>query len=122
MDSYQIPFILRDAFLCLGMLIGIGGGVFLLIRKKTAPGILAMAGFVLFSLEPIADFIILQLLYRQDGSEDFYIALDWTYSCVAGAGVFLGVLALVVAFVLAARPQPPAASWQDTPAMTDLNQ
>ena len=45
---------LRLVILCLGFLIGIGAGVFLIVRKRMVPGILTLAGFVVQSLIPLS--------------------------------------------------------------------
>ena len=45
MSNIQILYYLRDALACLGVLVGLGGAVFLFIRRKTLPAILALIGW-----------------------------------------------------------------------------
>ena len=85
-----------------------GMGVFLLIRKRTMAGILALVGFILFSLEPVTSFMLLNVLSRIDiGGEAFnYIC---PYPCVTTPAFLLGCLALSAAFFMMLRPdsRPP---------------
>ena len=101
MDPYYIPYNLRDALMCLGFLIGIGGGVFLLVRKQMLPGGLAIAGFVLLGIEPIAEVVIWRLL--SDGTRNN--ALSWAYACIGAPATFLGAIALIAALIIAVRSQ-----------------
>jgi len=59
---------IRNAVLCLVFLVGIGAGVLLIMRKRILAGILAIVGFALFSIEPITDFVVFRILYKQDFS------------------------------------------------------
>lgn len=90
---------IRNTLACLGFLIGIGGGIFLITRRQTIPGVLAMVGFFLFSLEPLADIIVYRILYKQDLSPDMYTTFDYVYVCTSAAGFLLGSIAMVMALV-----------------------
>jgi hypothetical protein len=41
----------------LGVLVGLGGAVFLFTRKKVMPGVLALIGFIFLGIEPSIDSI-----------------------------------------------------------------
>ena len=90
---------IRDAVICVGFLVGIGAGIFLVVRKQKISGILAMLGFCLFGLEPIADFIVYRVLYKQDYGVETYQTFDYVYLCISAPAFFLGSIALVIAFI-----------------------
>ncbi len=102
MDLYTIPYNLRDALMCLGFLIGVGGGVFLIIRKQAAAGGLAIAGFILFGIDPILEVVIWRIIAPNATNID---VLNWTYVCISAPATFLGTAALIAALVMAARGQ-----------------
>jgi hypothetical protein len=62
MNNIEIIYYVRDAVACLGVLVGLGGAVFLFIRKKTLPAILALIGFILLGIEPSLDVILWRVL------------------------------------------------------------
>jgi hypothetical protein len=103
MDDPNLPFNLRDGLLCLVFLAGIGAGIFLIVRKQAKAGGLALAGFVLFSIDPIAEVILFRILLNFNS--DNYNFLNWTYACISGLSVFLGSAALIAALIMAAWPQ-----------------
>jgi hypothetical protein len=91
---------LKNAVTCLGFLVGIGAGIFLITRKQRLAGALAIAGFVLFSLEPLADLVIFRILFRNlDYDRALFDALNIVYPCISGFGVLLGTVALIIALV-----------------------
>ena len=96
------PNILRTSLLCLGFLVGLGGGIFLITRKRALPGWLTLAGFVLFGLSKVVEYI-----YTRFNPADLNTATiaRWVFSCVSGFVILLGILALVAALVTAIRPQ-----------------
>ncbi len=101
---------LRDAIACLGVLAGLGGAVFLFIRRKTFPAILALIGFLLLGIEPLLDIIIWRLL-SFDSSANFD-TLNTVYACTSGLTMFLGAILIAMAFILGFRepklgPPPP---------------
>ncbi len=102
MDS-NMGFYLRNSILCVGFLVGMGLGVFLIIRRHTLVGILTLIGFALFALEPLADFVIFRVLYAMEFQEETYIALDWSYVCLSTIAILLGSIALVIALFKATR-------------------
>ncbi len=102
--SMSTVYNIHTAVQCLGALLGIGMGVFLIIRKRTLGGILALVGFVLFSAEP-ATKMLLNLLIRLDlGGEAF----NYIYPCVTGPAFLLGCVALAAAFFMMLRPDSKA--------------
>lgn len=98
-DMTNILWLMRNAILCLGFLFGMGTGVFLFTRKHKTAGVLATVGFLLFSLEPIADFVVYRVLYRQDIGPDMYPTLDYAYLFTSIFAFFLGSIALTVALI-----------------------
>ena len=110
MDQYQILYIIRDALACLGVLIGFGGSIFLFTRKKTLPTILSLVGFLFLGIEPILDVVIWQWLSY--GDTFTWEQLTPVYACSSGLVMFLGVILISLAFILAFRepklPPPPA--------------
>jgi hypothetical protein len=113
--DYNTPFYIRNAILCIGFLAGMGCGVFLITRRHTLAGILAIVGFILFSLEPLADIVIYRVLYSYELSEDVYTALDWGYACISTIAFLIGSIALVIALLDIARSkrQVPQAQLED---------
>jgi hypothetical protein len=105
--DYNVLYWIKDVFSCVAILIGIGGAVFLFLRKKIAPAILALIGFLAMGLEPILDIIIWRLL-NQSATNPNYQAMDFAYVCISAPGFLLGIVLLVVAFVIGFRtPKPP---------------
>lgn len=98
-DMTNIFWLIRNAILCLGFLFGMGTGIFLITRKRTVAGVLATIGFLLFGLEPIADFVVYRVLYRQDIGPDMYPTLDYAYLFTSIVAFFLGSIALTVALI-----------------------
>ena len=96
---------LRDLVMFLVFLAGAGMGVFLLSRKRRLPGILTIAAFLLFSLEPLLDVIVFRLLFQQDLSEQAFQTLDYIYPCITAPAFFLGSLALIIALYLLVKPE-----------------
>ena len=109
MDQFQIIYILRDTLACPGVMVGFGGAIFLLIKKKTMPAILSLIGFLLLGAEPILDLVIWQWLSYWDNAN--YDQLSTTYACLSGLAAFLGAVLIALAFILAFRerklPPPP---------------
>ena len=97
----------RDMLMLMVFLAGAGMGIFLLSRKQRLPGILTIAAFLLFSLEPLLDIIVFRLLLQQDLSEQAYLTIDYFYPCITAPAFFLGSLALIAAFYLMLKPAPP---------------
>jgi hypothetical protein len=71
MDPYRLPFDVRDALLCLVFLVGIGAGVFAIIRKRQMAGLLTVAGFLLFSVDPIAEMVIFRVIMSGYTGDNF---------------------------------------------------
>ncbi|KAF0107390.1 MAG: hypothetical protein FD146_1868 [Anaerolineaceae bacterium] len=110
MDTIDIYYYIRDTLACLGVLIGIGGAVFLFVKKKTLPAILSLVGFLFLAVEPILDLVIWQWLSYQEAFD--YEPLTTAYACISGPAMFLGAAFIALAFFLAFRepklaPPPP---------------
>jgi hypothetical protein len=91
----------RDAGACLGVLVGLGGAVFLFTRKKVMPGILALIGFILLGIEPSLDVIVWRILANNANAN--FDTLNYAYACITGPTLFLGILLIVLAFILGFR-------------------
>jgi hypothetical protein len=116
-NNIEVLYYLRDAVACLGVLVGLGGAVFLLIRKKTLPAILALIGFILLGVEPLLDVLIWRILANNSSAN--YDTLNTAYACITGPALFLAILLIVLAFILGLRepkiPPPPIESPADLP-------
>ena len=100
--NLSIIYNIQNAIVCLGALIGIGMGVFLIIRKRMVAGILALVGFILFSVEPVTSFLLLNVLSKIDiGGEAF----NYIYPCVTTPALLLGCIALAAGFFLMLKPE-----------------
>jgi hypothetical protein len=111
MDNIEILYYIRDAVACLGILIGLGGAVFLFIKKKTLPAVLSLLGFLALGLEPLLDLVLWRVL--GSASNPDWDSLNTAYACVTGPSLFLGVVLIALAFFIAFRepklPPPPTA-------------
>ncbi|MGA2503472.1 MAG: hypothetical protein ABSG01_05210 [Anaerolineales bacterium] len=120
MNNIEIIYYVRDAVACLGVLVGLGGAVFLFIRKKTLPAILALIGFILLGIEPSLDVILWRVLANNSNAN--YDTLNYAYACITGPALFLGILLIVLVFILGFRetklPPPPMEPPVDLPPAT----
>jgi hypothetical protein len=114
MNNIETIYYVRDAVACLGVLVGFGGSIFLFVRRKTMPGILALIGFIFLGLEPLLDVVLWRVLANNSSAN--FDTLNYTYACITGPALFVGILLIVLAFILGFRasklPPPP----MDTPA------
>jgi hypothetical protein len=95
---------IRDALGCLGVLVGLVSAIFLIVRKKPAMGILALAGFLLLSAEPLLDMVLLRLFLKSSSGN--WQVIDTIYICCSGISLLLGPVLIAVAFFLGLRPDP----------------
>ena len=107
--NIEVYYYIRDAVACLGVMIGVGGAIFLFIKKKTLPAILSLLGFIALGMEPLLDILIWRVLGK--GSNPNWETLNISYACVTGPSLFIGAVLIVLAFILAFRepklPPPP---------------
>jgi hypothetical protein len=107
--NIEVYYYIRDAVACLGVLVGIGGAIFLFIKKKTLPAILSLLGFIALGLEPLLDLVIWRIL--GNGSNPNWDSLNTAYACITGPTLFMGVVLITLAFILGFRqpklPPPP---------------
>jgi hypothetical protein len=101
MNNIEILYYVRDAVAFLGVLVGLGGAVFLFTRKKVMPGILALIGFILLGIEPSMDVIVWRILANNANAN--FDTLNYAYACITGPTLFLGILLIVLAFILGFR-------------------
>ena len=110
---------LKNAISCLAFLVGIGVGIFLIVKKRKAVGALAIVGFLLFSLDPIVDWIRRILLRTPNFSIELFNTLQVLHACLSGLGFFLGAAALIVAFIMVMRDgRDQSSDGSDAPYMT----
>ena len=116
--DYNVLYWLRDAIACLGILVGLGGAIFLFTRKKTVPGILTLVGFLALGLDPLLD-IILWRIIAQYASSPNWTTMDYAFVCITGPGHLIGAILIVVAFIMGFRepklPPPPIEEPADLP-------
>ena len=102
--SYQRVIVwVIDSFLCLIMLGGIGAGYFLITRKQKIPGILGLVGFFLLGISALIKVLVYDIFIRQLAMTKNFAVIQMTANCVQGLSMFLGVGAIIAAFVIIAR-------------------
>jgi hypothetical protein len=105
MDSYMLPFVVRDALLCLLFLVGIIAGGIAISRNQGRIGTLVIAGFLLLGIDPVSEFIIFNLVSPSFGDTVDFGVFNWTYVCISGFVDVVGFLALMAAIYLAIQPE-----------------
>lgn len=92
--------IVTNAFLCLGYLAGIVVGILLITRKVKLPGILTVAGFALFGFNlvygVVFNLVIVPQIFKTDVPYEVIYPVN---GCLQGLIAFLGIAALIAAFV-----------------------
>lgn len=101
--DYNALYWLDDVISCLGILVGVGGAIFLFTRRKTVPAVLVLIGFLAMALHPILDIILYRLIDYYSSSLTSPLTLDFAYACIAGPGFFIGAILIVIAIVLSFR-------------------
>ena len=103
MQLYDLQwiYIVRDVLICLVALICMGSTAVFMQRKQPRIVWLVITGFALLGLEPIADFVVWQLLVT---SEIDSVTLDWLFAVPSACGMIFGMICLTAALVLATRP------------------
>jgi hypothetical protein len=102
MDSSYIPYLFLDCLACTGSLVGSGVGIFLLTRRQTTAGILALIGFLLLSVNPVMQFLLYGPLLLT-GTMDFEL-VGWLDACITGGALLTGCILIGAALVMAIRP------------------
>jgi hypothetical protein len=101
---------LRDVIACIGPLVGIGGAIFLFLRKKPLPAVLSLIGFVMLAIEPLLDILMWRVIAQTSSSLDWE-SMSSAYACISGVTMFLGAILIALAFFLGFRepklPPPP---------------
>lgn len=104
MDSYMLPFIVRDALLCLIFLVGMAAGVVAITRNQKKVGAFLLSGFLLLGLDPIAEAVIFNVLFPQLGNDGNYLMFNWVYVCIGAPATILGIASLLAGFYFALKP------------------
>lgn len=105
MDSYNLPFNLRDLLLCLTFLTGAAVGVFTITKQHKTAGFLTLLGFLFLGIDPIAEVLIFRVLmntYIGANYELYY----WAYMFISTSASLTGVGCLIAALMFAIRPKP----------------
>lgn len=104
MDPYMMPFIVRDALLCLLFLVGIIAGGLAISRNQRRIGALVIAGFLLLGIDPLSEFVIFNIVSANLADTVDYGVFNWAYVCISGFADIVGFLALIAAIYLALQP------------------
>jgi hypothetical protein len=105
MENYMVPFILRDAVLFVTFLFGAIAGVYLMTQNQTKVGGLILAAFVILGLEPLTDFVIFNFISPSFGDDTTYVIFNWSYACISGISIPVGVSMLLAAVYFAMQPK-----------------
>lgn len=84
---------LRNILSCLLALVGLGGGLFLIIRKHTVPGILALVGFLMFAGQSLLG------LFANADWFPWSPGASWALLCLNTGMESTGMVALIVALL-----------------------
>ena len=106
MDSYMLPFTVRDAVLCLVFLVGMIAGFLVINQKHRKVGGLVALGFALLAIDPASEFVIFNLISPYFGEPTGFAVFNWTYACLSTLANIGGFIALLTAIFSALRPQP----------------
>ncbi len=98
MDSFRIPFDLRDGVVAFACFLGFLGSIFAMARGRVMPGILAMCGFVLCGLDPVLELVVYRLMTPQNA--DNGSMWNWIYAGVSASATFVGLMLIAVAVML----------------------
>ena len=94
-----------QALQCLVYLAGFVAGILLLARKRTLPGILALAGFFLFGLGAVAYIVIWDILLP---NSNYTGGFAWASLCLWTTMSLLGMIGLVAfTFSSLGKKEPP---------------
>ena len=109
MDSSGYPpeflYYIIQALQCLLYLAGFVAGILLLARKRTLPGILALAAYFLMGMGAIAYIVIWQIIVPTTSYSGGYA---WASLCLFSSISLLGMIGLVVfTFSSLGRKEPP---------------
>jgi len=111
--DWQIIYLIRDGLICMTALICMVGTAVLIQRQQYKTAVLLIAGLAFLSLEPIADFVVWQILALQEIEGDL---LDLLFAIPSGLGMIGGLICLTAAALSATRP------FDNQPEAHDLTQ
>ena len=94
MNGLKILHYTLQSLLCLAEIVGIIAGILAISRKKTLPGVLSIAGFLLLGLSLLVNVLLEQ--FRLFAARNFITTL-WVDPCLVAPAAFLGVVCLVIA-------------------------
>lgn len=105
MDSYLLPFTIRDALLCLVFLLGIIGGILAITRNHRKIGVLVVISFILLGIDPASEFIIFNLVSPNFSDTTDFAVFNWAYVCISSFADIVGFLTLMAAIYFAIQPE-----------------
>ena len=105
MDSYLIPFTIRDALLCLVFLVGILAGIVAITRNHRKVGMLVITAFLLLGIDPASEFVIFNLISPNFAGTTDPAFFNWTYVCISGFVDVIGFFTLMAAIYFAIQPE-----------------
>ena len=94
MNGLKILHYTLQSLLCLAEIAGIIAGILAISRKKTLPGVLSVAGFLLLGMSLLVNVLLEQ--FRLFAARNFITTL-WVDPCLIAPAAFLGVVCLVIA-------------------------
>ena len=106
-SSYPPEFLytVSTALQCIIFLAGFVVGILLLTRKRTLPGILALAAFALLGLGALTDLVIFDIIAPSSGYNE---TIAWASLCLWNTLSLLGMIGLVVfAFLSLGKKEVP---------------
>ncbi len=106
-DLYNVVNNINNVTDCILFLIGVGAGIFAILRKNRLGGILTAVGFALlgFNLVQNVVFYVVLIPRMSQGGSDIagYMSAS---TCFGGALYALGLLALIAGFIVMAVRKP----------------
>lgn len=105
MDSYLLPFTIRDTLLCLVFLLGIIGGILAITRNHRKIGVLVVISFILLGIDPASEFIIFNLVSPNFSDTTDFAVFNWAYVCISSFADIVGLLTLMAAIYFAIQPE-----------------
>ena len=96
----------------LAFLFGVGAGLYAIVQERRLVGMLTIAGFLLLSIDPIAEIVIFRVVSGNLSGGDPSL-LNWPYTCISTPTIFLGAMLLTAVLVLVIRPPAPKTSSSD---------
>jgi hypothetical protein len=92
--------IIIQALTCLLFLLGVGAGVYALVRKNKTLGILSIVGFILLGVYTLTNIVIYRIIYPTLTNYQSLLTYNWIDLCLGSTVFLLGIIAIVVGIFL----------------------